>query len=100
EVLESRKQLANIRVVQKNLVSVHSLPLGLNVDDRYKRINNIFKEFCTIVKFVINNQTIALHSIQGMFNIFNTLFSLNLVRATFGEILKKSPKVTHRESCR
>ncbi|GFT53899.1 CCR4-NOT transcription complex subunit 4 [Nephila pilipes] len=58
EIAESRKQFANIRVVQKNLVYVHGLPLGLDVDDdRYKRINNIFKEFGTVVKLVINNRT-------------------------------------------
>ncbi|GFY64717.1 CCR4-NOT transcription complex subunit 4 [Trichonephila inaurata madagascariensis] len=58
EIAENRKQLANIRVVQKNLVYVHGLPLGLDVDDdRYKKINNIFKEFGTVVKFVINNRT-------------------------------------------
>ncbi|KAG8186833.1 hypothetical protein JTE90_020511 [Oedothorax gibbosus] len=58
EIAESRKQLANIRVVQKNLVYVHGLPVGLDTDeDRYRKIEKIFKDFGPVAKCIINNKT-------------------------------------------
>ncbi|GIY17378.1 hypothetical protein CEXT_238861 [Caerostris extrusa] len=58
EIAESRKQLANIRVVQKNLIYVSGLPAGLETDEeKSRRISQVFKEFGTVQKCVFSSKT-------------------------------------------
>ncbi|CAL1296948.1 unnamed protein product [Larinioides sclopetarius] len=58
EIAESRKQLANVRIVQKNLVYVHGLPQEVETDEELsRRVQQIFKEFGAVIKCVINTKT-------------------------------------------
>ncbi|GBN93396.1 CCR4-NOT transcription complex subunit 4, partial [Araneus ventricosus] len=58
EIAESRKQLANVRIVQKNLVYVHGLPQEVEIDEELsRRVQLIFKEFGAVIKCVINTKT-------------------------------------------
>ncbi|XP_025159580.1 probable serine/threonine-protein kinase tsuA isoform X3 [Harpegnathos saltator] len=56
KVMENRKHLANVRVVQKNLVFVVGLPLRLADPDVLKR-HDYFGKFGKIHKVVINQST-------------------------------------------
>lgn len=58
EIMESRKQLSNVRIVQKNLVYVHGLPQEVETDEELSRkVQQIFKEFGAVTKCVINTKT-------------------------------------------
>ncbi|KAF8778243.1 CCR4-NOT transcription complex subunit 4-like [Argiope bruennichi] len=58
EIAENRKQLANIRIVQKNLVYVHGLPQEVETDEELSRkVQQIFREFGAVIKCVINTKT-------------------------------------------
>ncbi|XP_054717684.1 CCR4-NOT transcription complex subunit 4-like isoform X2 [Uloborus diversus] len=58
KILESRKQLANVRILQKNLVFVVGLPQGLDSDvERKQKIFQPFEGVGPILKSSLNDKT-------------------------------------------